>query len=1801
MTWLVNQQIDQMNQAGGVASGFTFLQKLVDPLQELHENAQKFYKRVKPHRMISFFNESYDALKNGNSMTGNSGDKYQREIKGLLDKLVDYNSGASVDRLDLSGNLSTDTFDFLLDEFKKFEGTANEFFDSLIEDRVEGDLRDAIIEFLVDDMGEILEDLDENMEDFMEKRGDEWEDYEKSARDSFRKTDREHSRLMGNMGRGMTNFVNDSQNKLLALVALLESTDIKNTISDAASEEIEGIRNLETAIHSHLVIPWGDYVTGMRRDSRDLFREYQKGYEGMRGYDLFTDEDFLKAQLDLISAGIRDVDKILELSIPLMEIQKVFDSIDVKMDPKTILQYYDIWDDGVGVVTRYTDALMALSSADAGLWGIQEAGIDNLNKFLPTLRLYAQTNEELEEHLLNLSIALAGAEAGWNDSASTMEFFNEIMKTPIQDMGELQKRFSAVGLGIGEVDEAMKHFNIFDMQELLHQGKYDEALEVMAKGFVGLYETFDVATAESIIKATGGNLELARSFASAAGEGKMVGEAVVESMNKAREVLATGDYKGFGRWWLEFGARAPAFFDKMGNRLKGLVKNIPILQKVADGLAEAEISFLDLIRGATYAKVLFGGVLGNVFKSMLFGKFGLVTGFKLLLGKGLLGGMGAMVTSIFTGKLGLITLGKTALFGKFGLVTGVKLLLGKALLPAVGGLFAGISTSVMGIGSGLLGLLPVLAPIAGIAWAIWDSFRGVGKSVEWLGEEAGDTLGGKIVSGIGGALGGTDSGLNGALKGAAKGAAIGMIFGPVGAGIGAVIGGVLGYIGGEKIAQTLYSWGETISEWASGIWGSVVERWDETKESLGKIGDWWNEKVSDPIVSGVENIKSSFSERWSDTKDWWNENVSKPLSDSSLWGVGSRIVSSIRDSFTGRWDNAKNWWNENIAGHLSSKSLLGVGSSIVGSIKDSFVSRWDDAKNWWSENISSHIDGASLLGVGISIVRSIRDSFVERWDNARNWWNENVVNPLSGEDSVGLSEVAKNIVLGIRDSFSERWDNAKNWWEENVTSKLGDTELLNIGRNIVSSIRNSFLDRWDTVKSWWSENVTNPLAEGSDLLSIGKDIVSSIRNSFSERWDDVRNWWDENISSPLSDGESLYDVGKKVVLNIRGSFLERWDDAKNWWEENVTSKIKDDSVLGVGISIADGIKDSFSDRWDNVKSWWSENVSDHIDSESLLGVGSSLVLSIRNSFSDRWDDARNWWSENVSVHIDSTSLREVGSDIVSSIRGSFSSRFSDVSDWWGKNVKDPLSDGTFDSSVLLGTMIEDFQSGFRQGMEDLKDTWDGIGSWWDKTVTTPLITYSDGTVVTMGTIWEKSRDSFKNSWAGIAGWWRTTVVEPIQNIWVTMINTIVDAINVVIGSLNTLGIKVPDWVPLIGGKEWGFDIAKVSRISSTPLPEVPPVDVTPAVESKTPSIPVTTEDHRLGSLSAWYESENRGAGTVANTKGDIGGASYGTYQIATNTGTMDRFMSFLKGSNTDIYDFLSGAGAYGSDRFSEAWKIVANMTGDLFGDLQHEFIQKSHYDPALRQIKDTLGLDLSTRSHAVQDALWSTAVQHGARGALRIFENAGILPHHTDEEIIRMIYGERGKDDGRAYFGSNSDSVRQSVVNRFIQEEKDALAMLESIRETGQSSIPAAATGGVLTVPRLVLAGERGPEALIPLDKFSGLDFMGESIQSYLAQIVEFMKNIVSNVEFGLPVGDTLAYDGGYGMSSVETGEGSPTQVISDNSDVVEIIKWSTMRLEKKFDDLIEEERRQKKQEEIRRETRKSRSAVVLSDIINFE
>jgi hypothetical protein len=201
----------------------------------------------------------------------------------------------------------------------------------------------------------------------------------------------------------------------------------------------------------------------------------------------------------------------------------------------------------------------------------------------------------------------------------------------------------------------------------------------------------------------------------------------------------------------------------------------------------------------------------------------------------------------------------------------------------------------------------------------------------------------------------------------------------------------------------------------------------------------------------------------------------------------------------------------------------------------------------------------------------------------------------------------------------------------------------------------------------------------------------------------------------------------------------------------------------------------------------------------------------------------------------------------------------------------------------------------------------------------------------------------------------------------------------------------------------------------------------------------------LGTLSAKYETGGRGPGTVSTGAGDPGGVSYGSYQMATKMGVPQKFVK--QGGFPWLADFQNLSA--GTAEFTACWKRIAANETDAFQKCQHEYIKKTHYDLLAAKILSDDGLDVNTRSRALQDVVWSTAVQHGGATSMVHKALANVSVSKTDpgfdEQLIRAIYAERGrkKPDGNlVYFSKSSPNVQKGVANRFKSELNDALAML---------------------------------------------------------------------------------------------------------------------------------------------------------------
>lgn len=223
-----------------------------------------------------------------------------------------------------------------------------------------------------------------------------------------------------------------------------------------------------------------------------------------------------------------------------------------------------------------------------------------------------------------------------------------------------------------------------------------------------------------------------------------------------------------------------------------------------------------------------------------------------------------------------------------------------------------------------------------------------------------------------------------------------------------------------------------------------------------------------------------------------------------------------------------------------------------------------------------------------------------------------------------------------------------------------------------------------------------------------------------------------------------------------------------------------------------------------------------------------------------------------------------------------------------------------------------------------------------------------------------------------------------------------------------------------------------------------------ATQLSADKLPVTPYQCRkeLGYVSEKYESNGKPGALGWDT---TGGASYGAYQIATKTGTMKNFMSFIKlrGYNY-MYEKLSSAGTpYADSRkamddlpFAKMWVWLAANDPD-FKNAQHAFIQATHYDICANVIKSRTGIDINNGKYTagVQNAVWSIAVQHGPSTSL--INCLKGLDGQPEENLVNALYDERDNVD--KWFKRSTPEVKASVAKRFAKERRDCLKAIEKL------------------------------------------------------------------------------------------------------------------------------------------------------------
>ena len=121
-------------------------------------------------------------------------------------------------------------------------------------------------------------------------------------------------------------------------------------------------------------------------------------------------------------------------------------------------------------------------------------------------------------------------------------------------------------------------------------------------------------------------------------------------------------------------------------------------------------------------------------------------------------------------------------------------------------------------------------------------------------------------------------------------------------------------------------------------------------------------------------------------------------------------------------------------------------------------------------------------------------------------------------------------------------------------------------------------------------------------------------------------------------------------------------------------------------------------------------------------------------------------------------------------------------DWFVEKVIEPIK-------KWFGDMAKSIKEAGIMAWQGIKDAFKEAGEWFMESVISPIL------------------DAFDFLWNGIKN-----IINGILGFIEGLVNGVIGGVNLIISALNSLNFDIPDWVPVVGGKSFGFNIPKVSEV-----------------------------------------------------------------------------------------------------------------------------------------------------------------------------------------------------------------------------------------------------------------------------------------------------------------------------------------------------------------------------------------------------
>lgn len=330
------------------------------------------------------------------------------------------------------------------------------------------------------------------------------------------------------------------------------------------------------------------------------------------------------------------------------------------------------------------------------------------------------------------------------------------------------------------------------------------------------------------------------------------------------------------------------------------------------------------------------------------------------------------------------------------------------------------------------------------------------------------------------------------------------------------------------------------------------------------------------------------------------------------------------------------------------------------------------------------------------------------------------------------------------------------------------------------------------------------------FLGTAADVCDTIKNTIDNTFDKLMEVYEEHIKPFL-------DSVAEGLSYLTGKLLEFWNTNVQPVMDNMASKF--DAVmqehiqpmLDKALELIGSIADALNVLWQQaivpLIDWIIQNILPVLlpifenlydgfltcigyIADAITGIITTLkgvIDFIVGVFTGDWETAWNGISDIVTGIMEAiggiieTVLAVIKTVVVNSlnvVKATFSTVFSAIRDW----VKFAMKE----IKTIITTIMGNIKTGISTALRNIKSSWVNI--------------------------WTSMKDAVTNIFDGIWTAIKGTVNTILGGVE-KMANGVINAINSMIDALNNLKFDAPDWVPVIGGNQFGFNINKINTIS----------------------------------------------------------------------------------------------------------------------------------------------------------------------------------------------------------------------------------------------------------------------------------------------------------------------------------------------------------------------------------------------------